>query len=491
VKVAEVKPIIIEQIGGERLSLTLEGAALPDAGVDDEIEQRTTVDWYRGAKTPHVYIDGVKLEPMEFRGDWDVQNIGAQAVTENHQTLRTMVAAGIPVTLTWGDIWQRRGVLNKYKATHHGNDRIAWTLTIAIYEAEVGADPAWSPGSFTVSSGEGTQALARKYAARVASDRAVTTAAAGAAFAKVVTAGAQSSIADGPVAAMEQIGLLMAQAVDKAQNASDPRAVRDARVALESLRAQCDAAVHGVFTLDTNGLYESPTDKIDGLAWESASRISLLDTQMAAITELGGALAMRDSGGEVEREHLVISGETWFTVARDELGDWSQWQRVVAANAANPGDVLVAGTRLRIPPANGADVSSGGAGRAEARPLMDLDVAMPGSGRPIGITPTGDVALIGGDESLRRWVVRAALTTPGDFPSLPTFGAGCLRHLSDNAIRAASGIKTSLERTMKLNPRIKTAKVSAALSQTAPGRINVTATITTRDDRTTTAAFGL
>lgn len=489
--VAEVQPIIIEQIGGERLSLTLEGAALPDAGVDDEIEQRTTLDWYRGARMPHVYIDGAKLEPMEFRGDWDAQNIGAQAVTENHQTLRAMVAAGIPVTLTWGDIWQRRGVLNKYKATHHGNDRIAWMLTVAIYEAEVGADPAWSPGALTVTGGEGVRALARRFAAQVAADRAAATAAAAAPFATASISGMSSTIADGPIAAMEAIGLRMAQAVDKAQNANNPQEVRDARIALESLRAQCDAAAAVVFEPNSDEMFTSVKDKIDQFEWESGSRISVMDTYMGAIVRLGGALAERDSGGDLAREHLVIGGETWFTVARDELGDWGQWERVVAANAANPGDVLVPGSRLRIPAANGADVSGGGAGRADVLPLLDLDIPMPASGGQIGVTATGDVALIGGDESLRRWVVRAALTTPGDFPSMPTFGAGCLRYLSDGAIRAASNIKTGLERTAKANPRVKLAKVSAALSQTAPGRINVSATITTRDDRTTTATFGL
>lgn len=488
--VAEVQPIIIEQIGGERLSLTLEGAALPDAGVDDEIEQRTTVEWYRGAKMPHVYIDGVKLEPMEFRGDWDAQNMGAQAVTENHQTLRAMVAAGIPVTLAWGDIWQRRGVLNKYKAIHHGNDRIAWTLTVAVYEAEVGADPDWSPNS-SASGGENAAALARRFAAKVAADRAKAKAAYSASFAQAVVAGAESTIADGSVAVMEQLGTLMASAISGALAAVTPLESRIARVALESMTSQWKSALEPVFSLNTTGEFGNPVDQIDGWAWEAESRVSLVDTYIAAITVVGGALAAMDSGGASQREHLVIGGETWFTVARDELGDWSQWARVVAANAANPGDVLVPGSRLKIPPPNGADVSGSGAGRSESRPLLDIDVPAPGSGGLIGITATGDLATIGGDAAMRRWVARVALTSPGEFPSLPAFGAGCLRYLSDGSIRAASSIKAGLERAVRADPRIKTAKVSAAPSASAPGRIIVSVAITTRDDRTISAAIGL
>jgi len=52
--------------------------------------------------------------------------------------------------------------------------------------------------------------------------------------------------------------------------------------------------------------------------------------------------------GEVQREHVVIEGETYQSIAQRYYGDHREWRKLQAANGIEPAD-LTAGTVLTIP----------------------------------------------------------------------------------------------------------------------------------------------
>jgi hypothetical protein len=110
--------------------------------------------------------------------------------------------------------------------------------------------------------------------------------------------------------------------------------IRDFRVDLDAWRA-IDSLV-----------YDDGEALIALWTWERDLRAALVDA-LASIQEiqrLAGEIAV----GRGETIYVSKSGDTWQSVAADQLGDWKEWPRLVATNSGDPA-TLAGGTVLTIP----------------------------------------------------------------------------------------------------------------------------------------------
>lgn len=128
---ADGPPLVFEQIDigqAERITVELVGSTLPDRGVSAGTRQRHNTEFLPGASEPIVQIMGVEYEPMTFGGTFNDSDAGAGSATYLSSQLKLMAQAGIPVVLTWGVTWERRGLVESYTETPDMEDLINWSL---------------------------------------------------------------------------------------------------------------------------------------------------------------------------------------------------------------------------------------------------------------------------------------------------------------------------------------------------------------------------
>lgn len=123
-------PVTLEQLGGSRITLALEGAAAPTTGMDDRLVRRIERDLMPGSDAPHDQDLGIDIPPMDLRG-WfhDGAMGGTGEALEAVRKLRTICREGHIVRLTWGDVWQREGHVIEVNTPRHDDSLTRWSLT--------------------------------------------------------------------------------------------------------------------------------------------------------------------------------------------------------------------------------------------------------------------------------------------------------------------------------------------------------------------------
>jgi len=117
-----------------------------------------------------------------------------------------------------------------------------------------------------------------------------------------------------------------------------------------------------------------------------------------------------------------------------------------------------------------------------ARLGTDLDIPTDPGGS-IRVTPTGDIPLLVGRPALDRGIERRLLTEPGAMVYRPTFGAGLLGRVgAANSPVERGRLAYAARLNLLADPRIKDAAVTATPSTDDPGRVDIAATVTLRDD---------
>lgn len=111
---------------------------------------------------------------------------------------------------------------------------------------------------------------------------------------------------------------------------------------------------------------------------------------------------------------------------------------------------------------------------------------------PLPVTPTGGLVLLSGRDALRSDVLRRLVTEPGAMVFRPQFGCGARAKLgTENGPLQRARFAVDARKNLLRDARLKDAVVSAAPNATNPDGVDVSITLTLRDDSkgTVQAAF--
>lgn len=148
--------------------------------------------------------------------------------------------------------------------------------------------------------------------------------------------------------AQEVDALTSALAVTKTR--PDAARIRDEAGALAArvadVRSRLDLInVGGVFTNTADGAFSA----LAAGAWERSTRSALVSLSLALRRLQTAADARVRAIPRGYRSHVVVSGDTFQSIARDLLGDWRLWPRIAEINGLDPAATLTAGVSLTIP----------------------------------------------------------------------------------------------------------------------------------------------
>ena len=111
--------------------------------------------------------------------------------------------------------------------------------------------------------------------------------------------------------------------------------------------------------------------------------------------------------------------------------------------------------------------------------LNDIALREPDEDLPVG--PTGDLVLVAGLASLELWAPRALVTPPGTLLHRPEFGGGVERYLGRAGVLPSMVAETGA--SLRSDRRVLDTRVSAQASSTSPGHVDLSAEVTTADER--------
>lgn len=98
------------------------------------------------------------------------------------------------------------------------------------------------------------------------------------------------------------------------------------------------------------------------------------------------------------------------------------------------------------------------------------------------IAQPGDIPLVAGEESLRRWILRVITTETGDLLHRPEFGVGVGTYVDKPILSAASAIANKIRIQVGRDRRVKTVSVQAGQAQGYPHKLDILVEILTTDN---------
>lgn len=476
--------ITIEQIvpsGGRGKSITLDGLALPDEWWSAPVKYREVVSWAPGSTAPVVQKIGLEVGNVTLKGEWDEARLGEFA-RANHEALYGMVRDGYDVVVRQsGDLLGRRCGIVEYTPEFQGAPgdmfgRVKWTLVLSSREIE-----GRKPETVTIGAIEfgDLKAEAQAFAAQAAAQQAAAEAAAQASFAQAVAVGgvslAATQIADVMAfnAAMQTAAASMVTAIDGlGRGTVSTEAVLLAAADAGRIGTQGAFGAAGASAGESGAELSTATDTLDAWEWPTIMRLSYING-MRMGEQLQQAAEQIVSGGTERKTYTVVAGDTFASIAQAQLGDWQRWQEVADINNLSPASTLDPATVIVLPPIQSVvrrDLA-----------VWDYDIPTTGQTTQLGMTATGDIALITGDESLSRWGIHAALTTPGTYYGDTSFGAG-LQRATSRPVSAMGGALQLLRDALAQHPRVVSSAVQAKADPSVPGRVLVNVLIQTPDD---------
>ena len=97
------------------------------------------------------------LEPIVLAGQFNDSLLGEGGTAALVGALHKMTLAGVPVVLTWGDFWERRGLITDFTPSPLNEDLVDWQLTFKPHTLE---DPIVTRPQIGVGGGIGGQVFA-------------------------------------------------------------------------------------------------------------------------------------------------------------------------------------------------------------------------------------------------------------------------------------------------------------------------------------------
>lgn len=119
----------------------------------------------------------------------------------------------------------------------------------------------------------------------------------------------------------------------------------------------------------------------------------------------------------------------------------------------------------------------------------DIRAPLPGTGRPLPVTRSGDLVLIRGVASVNQWALRTVLATAGSVLLDPVWGVGIDRLLGTSGSGARGAMAARIRSQLERNRRIVRARVTVQPSTETPGRVNVGYALTLVDGTETTGVI--
>lgn len=120
----------------------------------------------------------------------------------------------------------------------------------------------------------------------------------------------------------------------------------------------------------------------------------------------------------------------------------------------------------------------------------DVQILEPGFfGAALGVTASGDVALVRGNDSVAQRAMLAVATSPGELLHRPDFGAGAERYLGQPVPVAAAALSAAWRATILADDRVLSATVSAKPLPLAESGFVLTAIAETRSNERVTFSY--
>ena len=132
---ADGQPVILTQLGGDEISLTLEGVTLPEQGIEVGVKQRKTRSWLPGSSRPVTQVHGPEEEPITLTGYVRDEMAGEGAALDIDAKLRRMTKDGYTVRLEYGDQWAKEGLLETYRPTIYADGYLRYRIEFGVHES--------------------------------------------------------------------------------------------------------------------------------------------------------------------------------------------------------------------------------------------------------------------------------------------------------------------------------------------------------------------
>lgn len=137
---AEGVPVVLREIAPPFRSLTLEGADLPEQGVEAGAELRVHTTRYPGGRGASAQVLGVTEGDIRLRGVFRDSDAGLQGwAMAQSSAARALLLGGGLVELSWGDALVRRGLVKSYTPSYNRVNDIAYELVFEVHEADEAA----------------------------------------------------------------------------------------------------------------------------------------------------------------------------------------------------------------------------------------------------------------------------------------------------------------------------------------------------------------
>lgn len=427
---ADGEPVILRQIGGDRIRVELGGEATPDRPVEDTSE-RSDERWLTpgGPVGRHALTSDRGALPL--RGTLRIREDGPTPERTARQIERLLHDA-VPVRLTWGDVWTRDGFVESVTLRRHSDARIDYEIGFQPDATDDAPRSVQRPSQARPA----VLSTALTLDEQVAVARAVQIALVAVSAARLATLTAVNvarAAVTGSLPTLQQVGERLARAVAPTEAEAVASLVREGIEAAEQARASVDAVpAASLTTIDA-------TDTARLQAWYSDSQSAMV-TSIGAMRRAVQALGVLERGEDRRRTHVVSSGDTVTSLSIRYYETPDRAGEIEAANGLAPGEPLTAGTQITIPrigggrsaaPADGEDLSGG---------------PIEGIGWDVYVTADGDAAAVTGPDALDQWVRRAALTSPGALIDDPAWGGGLAGAIGAQALPAevAADIRATL-----------------------------------------------
>lgn len=126
-------PVVIEQIDGQRRRLELQGANLPNDGVEIPLRRRVEVKHLPESDEPEIHDLGNEWPEVTLSGEWDEYlNRQDETVADLHDTAARILREGRRVRITWGDRWDYVGMLMEYAPGWREGSLLTWRIRVQL-----------------------------------------------------------------------------------------------------------------------------------------------------------------------------------------------------------------------------------------------------------------------------------------------------------------------------------------------------------------------
>lgn len=149
-----------------------------------------------------------------------------------------------------------------------------------------------------------------------------------------------------------QIGRVVDRATEISESfvASAPdNAIASAASGLRKVVADARGLVEDMGGLDATGSFTAPKDILALALWERQTRWGLHQLIATSAAASDAMVAQVNISAVQQRSYVVVQGDSFLTIASQQLGGWEQWINIAKINGLDPGAPILPGQQLILP----------------------------------------------------------------------------------------------------------------------------------------------